>query len=164
MLRSITPPSPTSSWRSARLMVLIAGAPFRSLPDGDASLVVTSVAVAVLEGVAAGGEERLLQGLRVVATLELVGGLEAEQLAVVEDPDAVGEGLGLGQVVRTEQDRRVVFGAHLADELLHLLLRARVEPGGRLVQQQQDRRGQQRAGQRDLLLHAAGEGLHRVRA
>ena len=43
-----------------------------------------------------------------VAALELVDRLEAEQLAVVEDPDPVGERLGLGEVVRAEQDRRVV--------------------------------------------------------
>ena len=53
-------------------------------------------------------------------------------------------------------------GAHLADELLHLELRARVEARRRLVEQEQDRRGQQRAGERDLLLHAAGEVLHRL--
>ena len=47
-------------------------------------------------------------------------------------------------------------------EILHLALRARVETGGRLVQQQQHRRGQKRAGECDLLLHAAGEILHRL--
>jgi len=31
-----------------------------------------------------------------------------------------------------------VLGAHLADELLHLLLGTRVEPGRRLVEQEQD--------------------------
>src|SRR6266513_2547708 len=124
MLRSITPPSPTSSWRSARLMVLTT-APFHTLRDSGAdgctgkpahpeagiasdayASAITSVAV--LEGVAARGEERLLQSGRVVAGLQLVGRLQAEQLAVVEDPDTVGEGLGLGQVVRAEQDGRVV--------------------------------------------------------
>src|SRR5215216_596401 len=152
MLRSITPPSPTSSWRSARLMVRTA-TPFRSCQDGIADgcagkpahpdIGIASDAsasallrVAVLEGVAAGGEERLLQGGRVVAALEVVRRLEAEQFAVVEDPDAVGERLGLGQVVGAEQDGRVVLGAHLADELLHLLLGAGVEAGRRLVQQQ----------------------------
>ena len=87
------------------------------------------------------GEERLLERLGAVAPLQLVDGLEAEQLAPVEDPDAVGERLGLGHVVRAEQDRRVVRGPHLADELLHLELRARVEPGRRLVEQQQHGRG-----------------------
>ena len=113
---------------------------------------------------AARREERLLERLGAVARLELVGRLEAEQLAVVEDPDAVREGLGLGEVVRAEQDGRVVLGAHLADELLHLLLRARVEAGGRLVEQEQDRRGQEGARERDLLLHPARQVLHRLAA
>ena len=51
---------------------------------------------------------------------------------------------------------------HLADELLHLELRARVEARRRLVEQEQHRRGQQRPRERDLLLHAAREVLHRL--
>ena len=54
--------------------------------------------------------------------------------------------------------------AHLSDELLHLELRARVEPGRRLVEQEQHGRGQQRARERNLLLHPAGEVLHRLAA
>ena len=49
------------------------------------------------------------------------------------------------------------------DELLHLELRARVEPRRRLVEQQQDGRGQQRPREGDLLLHAARQVLHRLR-
>ena len=52
--------------------------------------------------------------------------------------------------------------ADLADEVLHLELRARVEPRGRLVEQEQHGRRQQRARERDLLLHAAREVLHRL--
>src|SRR5881397_3269811 len=47
-------------------------------------------------------------------------------------------------VVRAEEDRRVVRVADLADELLHLELRARVEAGRGLVQQQEHGRGEQR--------------------
>src|ERR1043166_2740562 len=120
MLRSTTPPRPTSSWRNARLIALIA-APSQPGSDGNAdgctgkpahpdvgiasdasASVVTSRSVAVLEGVAARGEERLLEGRRAVARLQLVGRLEAEQVAVVEDPDAIGQRFGLGQVVRAE--------------------------------------------------------------
>ena len=54
--------------------------------------------------------------------------------------------------------------AHLADELLHLELRARVEPRRRLVEQEQHRRGEERPRERDLLLHAAREVLHRLAA
>jgi hypothetical protein len=57
-----------------------------------------------------------------------------------------------------------VDGSHLADELLHLELRARVEAGGRLVEEQEDGRGQERARERDLLLHPAREVLHRLAA
>src|ERR1043166_8217765 len=105
MLRSTTPPRPTSSWRNARLIALIA-APSQPVSVGIASdasaSVVTSRSVSVLEGVAACGEERLLEGRRAVARLQLVGRLEAEQVAVVEDPDAIGQRFGLGQVVRAE--------------------------------------------------------------
>ena len=52
--------------------------------------------------------------------------------------------------------------ADLADEVLHLELRARVEARRRLVEQQQDRLRQERAGERDLLLHPAREVLHRL--
>src|SRR6266550_2238831 len=115
-------------------MVLIATPSIRTSPDSgadgctgkpahpdDGVASAASFVVSVLEGVTAGGEERLLQRLSAVAPLQLVGRLQAEQLAVVEDPDAVGEGFGLGQVVRAEQDGGVVLSPHLADELLHLL-------------------------------------------
>jgi hypothetical protein len=52
---------------------------------------------------------------------------------------------------------------HLADEVLHLELGPRVEARRRLVEQEQRRRGQQRARQRHLLLHPARQVLHRGR-
>jgi hypothetical protein len=64
--------------------------------------------------------------------------------------------------VGAQQDRRVVRGAHLGDQLLDLALGAGVKAGRRLVEQQQRRRGEQRAGERDLLLHAPAELLHRL--
>ena len=71
------------------------------------------------------------------------------------DDDPVGQRFGLGHVMGAEQDRRVVALAHRSDERLHLELAAGVKAGGRLVQQQQHGCRQQRAGERDLLLHAA---------
>ena len=115
-----------------------------------------------LELTARRGEERLLERLGVVAALEIVGRLEREQLPAVEDADALGEHLGLVEVVRAEQDRRVVRLADLADELLHLELRARVEARRRLVEEEDDRRREQRASERDLLLHPARQILHRL--
>jgi hypothetical protein len=45
---------------------------------------------------------------------------------------------------------------------LHLALRSRIEPGRRLVEKKQHRRGQKRPRERDLLLHPAREVLHRL--
>ena len=53
---------------------------------------------------------------------------------------------------------------HLADEVLNLELGAWVEPGRRLVEQEQHRRGQQRPRERDLLLHARARGAPSPRA
>src|SRR5690349_15917979 len=108
------------------------------------------VVVLVLELAAGRGEERLFERVRSVAVLQLLDRLEAEQATAVEDPDAVGQSLGLCEVVRAEQDRCVVRGPDLADEVLYLELRTRVEARRRLVQQQQDGRGQQGARERDL--------------
>src|SRR5581483_2783726 len=94
----------------------------------------------------------------------LVDRLEKEQLPAVEQADAVGELLRLLHVVRAQQDRRVVPLADLADERLHLLLRPWVEARRRLVQQEQNRRGEQRACERDLLLHAARQVFPRLTA
>jgi hypothetical protein len=122
------------------------------------------LAALVLQARAGRGEERLLERVGAVAPLQLFGRLEREQLPAVENPDPVREGLGLGEVVRAEQDRRVVRVADLADEVLHLELRTRVEARGGLVQQQHHRRGQQRARECHLLLHTAGQVLHRLAA
>src|SRR5918911_1223498 len=65
--------------------------------------------------------------------------LQEQQLAAVEQADAVRELLRLLHVVRAEEDRRVVPLPDLADERLHLLLRARVEARRRLVEEQQHR-------------------------
>ena len=78
----------------------------------------------------------LLERVGVVAALEIFRGLECKQAAPIEDADALRESLSLGEVVRAEQDGRVVGRADLADELLHLELRARVEPRRRLVEKE----------------------------
>src|SRR5881397_3535249 len=116
MLRSITPPRPTSSCRRARLIALIASPCTQASPDSGAdgragkparpevgTASGASRRGSVLEGVAAGGEERLLQRLGAVARLQLRGRLEAQQRSTVENPDAVCQGLGLDEVMRAEQ-------------------------------------------------------------
>src|SRR6266487_1727652 len=154
MLRSTTPYRPTSSSRKIRLRVnvrspAISPAPARAKPV-PALLVslrraygscehlpfLVLLGLLVLVRTAGRGEERLLDRLHAEAFLDRIGGFEEQQLALVEQPDAVGELLRLLHVVRAEQDRRVVRPADLANEVLDLLLRARVEPRRRLVEQQ----------------------------
>ena len=95
--------------------------------------------------------------------LSCVGGALRDDAPAVDDGDAVAERLGLVHVVRGQQDGGVVRIAQLADEDLHVLLGARIEAGGRLVEQQQNRRGQEGARDGDFLLHAARHVLQRLR-
>ena len=57
-----------------------------------------------------------------------------DHLAVVDHGDALRELVGLLEVLRAEQDRRPARHQH-ADDVPHLVARARVEPGGRLVEE-----------------------------
>src|SRR3954451_12243494 len=85
------------------------------------------VVLFVLNRAAGRREERVLERRGGVAPSQGGRLLEREQPPAVEDPDAVGERLGLGHVVRAQQRGRVVRAADLADELLHVALGARVE-------------------------------------
>ena len=80
----------------------------------------------------------------------------------MEDPDAVGEASRLVEVVRRQQDRRVVLVAQIPNEGLDLALAADIQTGRRLVEQQKHRRGQERSRDRDLLLHPARQLLERL--
>ena len=70
--------------------------------------------------------------------LELVGGALGDDPAAVEHRDPVGELVGLLQVLGGEEDRDAA-GDQLADHLPHGPAAARVEPGGRLVQEDDPR-------------------------
>ena len=94
--------------------------------------------------------------------LQFVGRALCDDAPAVDDGDAVTQRVRLVHVVCRQQDRGVVRVAQFADEDLHVLLRARIEAGRRLVQQQQDRRGQERARDGDFLLHAARHVLQRL--
>jgi hypothetical protein len=80
----------------------------------------------------------------------------------VQDPDPVGQTLGLIEVVRRQQDGRVVLVAKITHERLHLTLAADVQTRCRLVEEQQGRSGQERARDRYLLLHSTRELLERL--
>ena len=89
--------------------------------------------------------------------LQLLGGALGGDLAVVEHGDAVGEFVGLVQVLRGEEDGDAV-GDELADDLPHVVAGARVEAGGRLVEEDDPRVADQGHGDVEAALHAAGVG------
>ena len=73
--------------------------------------------------------------------LELGSGVSrASDAAVVDDGDPVAELVGLLHVVGGEQDRLAV-GVELAEDLPQGDAALRVEPGGRLVEEQDRRAG-----------------------
>ena len=89
--------------------------------------------------------------------LEFLGGALGSQLAVVEHGDAVGDLVGLVQVLGGEEDGGA-FGDELADDLPHVVATARVEAGGRLVEEDDPRVADQRHGEVEAPLHAARVG------
>ena len=93
--------------------------------------------------------------------LELVGRAERDGPAAVDDLDPVGELVGLVEVLRGQQ-HGAALADQLADGLPHLAAGARVEAGGRLVQEDQRRPGDQAGGQVEPAAHAAGEVLDRL--
>ena len=92
-----------------------------------------------------GGREQLL---------ELGEGAVGDDPALVEDRDPVGELLGLVEVLRGEQHRGALAG-ELLDGLPHLDPRLRVEPGGRLVEEDHRRVADQAHRDVEAAAHAA---------
>ena len=92
---------------------------------------------------------------------ELAHGAGAHDAPVLHDGHAVGQRLGLVQVVRGEEHGHGA-SAQAVQHLVHLAARARVETDGGLVEEQQ-LRGMERAG-RDIHapLHAARQRSHRI--
>ena len=79
-----------------------------------------------------------------------------DRAAVRHDRHAVGEPLGLLDVVGRHQDRRAL-GAQPVDQRPQLLAHLRVEADGRLVEQHEPRPVHERAGDQQPAAHAAGE-------
>ena len=95
------------------------------------------------------------------AALELVGGALGDQPPVVEHRDPVGELVGLVQVLGGEEDRDPV-GDEVADDLPHGAAAARVEAGGRLVEEDDARVADQGHREVEPAPHAAGVGGGRL--
>src|SRR3954453_10103846 len=121
----------------------------------------------VVEGAAGVGHEHVFEGRWSSDPLsglhlELGDGALRDDPAVVEDRDPAAQALRLGQIVGRQDDHRVVGLVDLLDEGLDVELAARVEAGGRLVQQQERRARQQGSRDRDLLLHPSAHLLDRA--
>lgn len=89
--------------------------------------------------------------------LELLGAPFSGDLAVVEDGDAVGEFVGLVQVLGGEEDSDSA-GDEFADDLPHVVAAAGVEAGGGFVEEDDPRVADQGHGDVEAALHAAGVG------
>ena len=112
----------------------------------------SSAAIADRDVDAVGADLRLQLGRRAVR----------DGPAVVEHDDVVGELVGLLEVLRREDDRGAV--AHeVAQHVPQVVAAARVEPGGRLVEEQHLGRGDEARGEVEPPAHAAGERLHQLR-
>ena len=74
--------------------------------------------------------------------------------AVVEQDDVVGEPVGLLQVLGGE-DQRGAAADQLAQQVPELVAAFRVEAGGRLVEEEDRRRGDQAGGEVEPAAHAA---------
>jgi ABC-type multidrug transport system ATPase subunit len=87
-------------------------------------------------GLEAGRKAEGDDGRRASSLGQLVGGALGQDRAVVDDDDAVREVLRLVEVVRGQQDGGAAVGQPL-DQVPEVAARLRVEPSGRLVEEQQ---------------------------
>ena len=104
--------------------------------------------------------ERVVQLQRELLLAELVHqlglALDQDDLALVDDADAVGHLLGFFDVVRGEDDGDA-GGAQRAHHVPHVLAQLDVDAGGRLVEEQHLRLVRERLGDQHAPLHAAGQ-------
>jgi tetracycline repressor-like protein len=95
--------------------------------------------------------------------LELGGRAGRDHAAGVDHRDAVGEPVGLLQVLRGEQERGAAVH-EAAQHVPQLVARARIQAGGRLVEEQHRRCGDQARRQIQPPAHAAGVGARQPAA
>jgi hypothetical protein len=101
-----------------------------------------------------GGVDHDLDPLAADLGLERIRGAAGDDPAVIDDRDRVGQGVGLLEVLGREQDRGA--GPHPgADRVPQRQPAARVEAGGRLVEEEHPRSADQRARQVEAAPHAA---------
>ncbi len=88
---------------------------------------------------------------------DLFRGGRLDDAAALHDDQAVAIGRGEAEIVGDEDRRHVARSSELDDQVHHRLLRGDVEPGRRLVGDQQLRAACQRDGDHDALAHATGK-------
>ena len=94
--------------------------------------------------------------------LELGRGALRDQPAVVEDRDPVGESIRLLEVLGGQEDRDA-DGDEIPDDVPHHAAAARIEPGGRLVKEDDPGVADERHREVEPTPHPAGLGRHRLR-
>ena len=99
-----------------------------------------------------------LEELRAGGRLELVRRALRDHAAVVDHGDAVGQGVGLIEVLRREPEGDAL-GDQAADHAPHALPARGVEAGGGLVQKEHGGPHDQAGGQVEAAAHAAGVAL-----
>lgn len=77
-----------------------------------------------------------MDGVPAQFTLEAVGGALDDDMAAVDDGDALGEPVGLFEVVRGEQDGQALVAGEARDLVPHRGAGLRVEAGGGLVEEE----------------------------
>ena len=81
-------------------------------------------------------------------------------MAVVDDPDPVGEHVGLLEVLRGQEDGDAVVAREPGDLRPERRPALDVEPGRRLVEEEDPRPVDEREGEVEPALHAAGVAAH----
>ena len=82
-----------------------------------------------------------LEDVTADAILQLVAGPFGDHAAVIDDRDLVRELVRFFEVLRRQQDRRP-FAPQVADDVPDLVAASRIEPGGRLVEEEHPRLGE----------------------
>ena len=88
--------------------------------------------------------------------LELVGRALGHDVAVVDDPDAVGEDVCLLEVLRREEDGHAVLGGQALDLVPQRGAALRIQAGRRLVEEEDRRAVHERHRQVEAAFHSAG--------
>ena len=130
----------------------------------NAAQLVEAAGFLFANGVAGERQERLLQRLGAGLLLELVGRALRDDLAVIDDGDAVGDALGFLHVMRGEEDGDLLLFVEFLDVGPELVAGLRVQAERGLVEEDDLGRVQQAARDFQTPPHAAGELLDLILA